>query len=153
MANPLTLIMPLNAKADVGALEQLLAHGRDGLDQALTVLGTVHFARFLVLDASAANLQPSPSSHGPYTLAVIITYDGEFTSFVKDLVDYVGTEFDKLLAFTQKGAALVPVKAHVAAFTAFVADNDASQHAPNSVAAMYNAYSFPAELIVADMPT
>lgn len=145
--------MPLKAKADIGALGQLLGPGRQRLDQALTVLGTVHFAQFLVLDATAANLQPSSASPGPYKLGVIMSYDGEFATFVKDFVAYAGAEFDKLLAFTAQGAALTPLSGHLAAFTTFVADNDASQHPPNSQVTMFNAYQFPAELIVADMPT
>ncbi len=153
MAYPLTLVLPLKASADLSALGHLLGKGRDGLDQALTLLGTVHFAQFLVLDASTTSLQPSPGSQGPYKLAVVLSYDGELATFIKDFVDYAGTEFDKLLDFTAEGAVMTPVKGHLAAFAAFVADNDASQHLPNSQAAMFNAYQFPVELIVADMPT
>lgn len=153
MANPLTLIMALKDDLELKSIEHVLKQQEGAISQALTLLGTVHFARLVVLDVSAADLQPSDASKGPYKLAVIMAYDGDFAWFIKDFANYVGPALDKLLALTSDGAALRPVKDHVSEFSSYVAANDASQHTPNDGLKMYGAYSYPVEQIVAEMPT
>lgn len=151
MTNPLTLVMPLEENVDLAKLAQTLAGAADTIDQALTSIGTVHFARFVVFDASAANLQPS-STTGPFRLAVITAYDGDFDSYIQDFVNQIGGVFDALLAFTADGQSLIPVSEHVAAFTAYVAKNDASQHLAPGVQPLYCAYDASVQTILASLP-
>ena len=61
MANPLTLLMPVVPNTAVTTLATLIGKNQTSIDEALTSIGTVHFARFLILDTSAPNLQPPPN--------------------------------------------------------------------------------------------
>lgn len=147
--SPLTLIMPLMEGADLGKLQQLLVEQRSAIDAALGAVGTVHYARFVVFDASSANLQPSPSSKGPFKLAVITTYDGDFDTYIQDFVQQLGDVFDALLEFTTDGAGLVPVKDNVAKFTAWIAANDSSQQPPTNQFSLYAAYPYTVQQVLA----
>ncbi len=150
MANPLTLVMPLEDGVDVGKLSAALAGADAEIKAALTTIGTVHFARFMLFDASAPNFQPSPTGGGgPFRLAVITEYDKDFNSYIQDFVNQIGDVFDVLLSFTADGQSLVPVAENVAAFTAYVAENDASQHGQQG---LYSAYPQTVQRIKAAFP-
>ena len=69
---------------------------------------------------------------------MITEYDGSFNAYINDFVAQLGAVFDANLQFVVGGAALTPVANNVAGFAAFVAANDASQHAPNNT--LYAAY-------------
>ena len=148
--NPLTLIMPLKQGLNLGQLQELLSQQQDAIDHALGVVGTVHYARFVVFDASSPNLQPMANSTGPFQLAVITTYDGNFDIYIQDFVKELGPVFDALLGMTTDGGDLVPVKDHVTEFTAWVAANDASQQPPNSLLSQYAAYPYSVQTILAE---
>jgi hypothetical protein len=147
--NPLTLVMPLKpgAEAQVGTL---LAGQQGAIDNALAVVGTVHFARFVLFDAASPNLAPAPGSNGPFSLAVITTYDGDFDIYIQDFVAQLGDVFDALLGLTTDGANLVPVKDNVVAFTAWIKANDLSQQPPNAALSQYAAYPYTVQTILAD---
>ena len=147
MASPLTLLMPLLPGTDPAQVGQTLAQYNAQLDAALTSIGTVHFARFLLLDTTAPNLQPGAASKGPFVLAVITEYDGSFQKYIGDFVAQVGPIFDALLQFVVGGAAVIPVANNQAAFGAFIAANDASQHAPNE--GLYQAYTETVQQVLA----
>jgi hypothetical protein len=138
MASPLSLFMPVLPSANMQQLAATLQANQPALDAALASIGTVHYARTLLLDRSSANLQPGSGSTGPFVLAVITEYDGNFNAYLQDFVNHVGAQFDALLQFVVGGAALTPVANHLNAFTVFIAANDASQHAPNI--GLYQAY-------------
>jgi hypothetical protein len=148
--NPLTLIMPLKQGVGLGQLQQVLAQQQGAIDHALGVVGTVHYARFVLFDSSSPNLQPLPSSTGPFQLAVITTYDGDFNIYIQDFVKELGPVFDALLTLTSDGGDLVPVKDHVTQFTAWVAANDASQQPPNNQFSQYAAYPYGVQKILAE---
>lgn len=150
MANPLSLIMPLKDGVDLKQLAGFVAQAKPHIDHALSTIGTVHFARFVVLDASTSNLQPG--GPGPYKLAVITSYDSDFNTYIQDFVNNIGDVFDALLSMTADGASLVPVQQNVAAFTKYVAQNDASQNAPNSEFQMYSAYPCTVQQVLAADP-
>jgi hypothetical protein len=147
--NPLTLVMPLSpgAEAKVG---ELLASQQAAIDNALSVVGTVHFARFVLFDAASPNLAPTPGSSGPFSLAVITTYDGDFDIYIQDFVAQLGDVFNALLELTPDAAGLVPVKDNVAAFTAWIKQNDLSQQPPNGGLSQYAAYPYTVQTILAD---
>ena len=136
MANPLTLLIPIKRGIDVVELGATLLLARKKLAEALTSIGTVHYARIMILDRSSKNLRPDFT--GPYVLAVITDYDGSFEAYIGDFVAKVGDVFNALLVFVVGGQKLIPVQDNVAAFTAFIDKNDASQHFPNT--SLYSAY-------------
>ncbi len=150
MANPLTLLMPLAENVNIAEIAATLHASQPQIDQALTTVGTVHFARFVLLDRSAPNLQPNSTAPGagPFVLGVMTEYDGDFTVYIQDFVNQLGPIFDALLKFTADGADLVPVSQHVQAFTAYIAANDASQHAPNQT--LYSAYAATVQQVLAN---
>lgn len=150
MASPLTLILPIIPGTSLEALNQTLAGSSDQRDAALKSIGTVHYARILLLDSSAANLQPSGNPSDRYSFAVITEYDGSFEDYIHDFVVQVGPIFDALLQFVVDGQALIPVVDNEAAFAAFIAKNDASQHQPNT--GLYQAYTATVNEILANLP-
>ena len=138
MASPLTLLMPIIPGTDPTKIAATLAGAQARIDQALTSIGTVHYARFLLLDRSTANLQPGGASADQLVLAVITEYDGSFNAYIGDFVSQIGDVFNALLQFVVGGQAVTPVQDNVNAFIAFVTANDASQHQPNT--GLYQAY-------------
>ena len=139
-ANPLTLILPLAAGTDLQKVVAAVAGNQQKIDDALTRVGTVHFARFVVFDASTENLQPDLAAgtvSSTFKLAVITEYDGNFNAYIQDFVNEVGEIFDLLLSFTSDGQHCIPVAQNVAAFQAYVAKNDASQPPNNGLYAAY----------------
>ena len=149
MANPLTLILPLAAGTDLQKVAGALAGNQQKIDDALTSVGTVHFARFVIFDSSTENLQPDlagGTTSSTYKLAVITEYDGSFNAYIQEFVNEVGDIFDILLSFTSDGQHCVPVAKNVAAFQAYVAKNDASQPPNNG---LYSAYPQTVQQILA----
>lgn len=147
MASPLTLLMPIIPGTNLTVLAATLAKYQSEINQALTSIGTVHYARFLLLDRSTANLQPGGAPSDQLVLAVITEYDGSFQAYIGDFVAQIGQVFDALLQFVVGGQALIPVANNVVAFSAFVAANDASQHQPNE--GLYQAYPQTVQQILA----
>lgn len=150
MTKPLTLMMPVLPKTSILSIAAALEGSQKQIDAALLSIGTVHFARFLLLDRSQPNLQPKLSTivaSDTLIIGVVTEYDGDFNAYIEDFVDQLGAVFDKLLSFVVGGAALIPVANNVAAFEAFITANDASQHLPNST--MYAAYPQTVQQILA----
>ncbi|WP_139794159.1 hypothetical protein [Chromobacterium violaceum] len=150
MASPLTLMMPVAPNADLIALTSTVSENQTKLHEALTKIGTVHYARTLLLDRAVANLQPGINSSQNYVLAVITEYDGSFDKYIQDFVKEVGPIFDALLQFVDGASKLIPVANNTAAFTAFIAKNDASQHDLNQ--GLYQAYDATVQTILASLP-
>jgi hypothetical protein len=148
MASPLTLLMPLSATADLDKLRKALVDNQSAIDNALKNIGTVHYARFMVFDRSSPNLEVA-SSNGPFVLAVITEYDGDFPHYIQAFVGQLGAVFDALLAFVDGGENLIPVQGHLQEFTDFIAANDASQNPPNDQFGLYSAYPYSVQKILA----
>jgi hypothetical protein len=140
--------MPVVPGQVVPLMEALVQYD-DQFHTAINAIGTVHYARIMLFDVSTPNLQSSmpPNPNDSYVLGVITEYDGSFAAYISDFVSQVGTVFDALLPFVVGGSALVPVANGVAAFQAFVAANDASQHAPD--VGMFEAYDYTVQQILA----
>ena len=68
-------------------------------------------------------------------------------AYIQDFVAQLGPFFDALLSFTVGGKAVTPVADHIAAFTAYIQANNASQHAPNQ--GLYQAYPQTVQQILA----
>lgn len=142
MANPLTAILPIRSSASIEELLGALAQSQSAIDAALTNVGTVHFARFILFDASNNLLQPSSTppwdNTGQFKISVITEYDGAFAPYIQAFVNQLGDVFNILLGFTSDGQNLIPVQNNVEGFTAYVQSHDASQKAPNE--GLYSAY-------------
>jgi hypothetical protein len=150
MASPLTLLLPVIPGTSLETLGAALAQTSAQRDAALKSIGTVHYARILLLDTSTPNMQPSGNPNAYYVIAVITEYDGSFSAYIGDFVAKVGPIFDALLQFVVGGAAVTPVADNVAAFEAFVNLNDASQHPPNT--GLFQAYTATVQEILANLP-
>ena len=103
--NPLNLmlnIQPGKNQTIINYLEQ----NQDKINAALTKVGTVHFARFLMIP-------------GTQYLFVITAYDGDFDAYIQAFTNLLGDVFDLLLSCVDPAPPL-PVQQNVAAFQAFV---------------------------------
>ncbi|NHZ79646.1 hypothetical protein F2P44_10200 [Massilia sp. CCM 8695] len=141
MTRPLTLVSPVLPGTSAATVVAKLALLLPQINAALESIGTVHFARLVLLDRSKANLQPDLLSILPsddLVIGIITSYDGDFSTYIHDFVARLSDEFDALLSLTVGGAALTPVVDHVAEFEAFIAQNNASEHIPNTY--FYAAY-------------
>jgi hypothetical protein len=118
--SPLTCIMPIKSAEDFRALSALLPAAKPAIDQALDVIGTVHFARFVFL---GNNTQ----------LAIITTYDGDFNRYIADFAQHIGPVFDQLFQHISDAPPL-PVNKNVDDFVKYVFDHDVK------ATAFYSAY-------------
>ena len=146
MANPLTLLMPIIPGTDPNAVVELLEKYSTQINEALTSVGTVHYARFLLLDTSVPNLQIG-TGKGPFVLGVITEYDGDFNAYIQDFVAKLGPIFDAMLAFTVGGKDVTPVADHFSAFAAYIQQNDVSQHPP--AFGLFEAYPLTVQQVLA----
>jgi hypothetical protein len=151
MVKPLTCVLPLRAGVKPLAVLATLAELNDQTREALTAVGTVHFARFVLLDASTAELSPRlDGSGGPYKLAIITEYDGEFEQYIRDFAAYLPEVFGEILAVTEDWT-LAPdlsTAASIGAFVEYVRAHDLAQLSPNKELAMFAAYTTPVAEIV-----
>jgi hypothetical protein len=138
--------MPVVPGTDPQVIAETLAKYNSEINKALTDVGTVHYARFLLLDTSVPNLQPGTGT-GPFVLGVVTEYDGDFNAYIQDFVAKVGFAFDALLSFTVGGKDVTPVKDHIPEFTKYIQTNDASQHPGNE--GLYQAYPQTVQDIIA----
>jgi hypothetical protein len=135
--NPLTLMMTIKSEEDYQALNGVLLKfdalppEENPVRQALSSIGTVHFARFVFMENNTK-------------LAVITTYDGTFESYVQDFVENIGQIFDVLLSH-MKDAPPLPVREHRAEFLAYVKANDLPD-----VGVFYSAYPDATVLTILD---
>ena len=76
----MNLIMPLNDKSPIGRAKAALAIAQnvDEIFAGLDNVGTVHFARFLLL--------------GDY-ICMISVYDGDFSNYIRDFIATIGSVF------------------------------------------------------------
>ena len=113
--NLLLNIVPGKNKTVYDYLDQNSA----AIDAELTQVGTVHFARFLMIP-------------GTQYLLVITSYDGDFNAYIQAFTNLLGDVFNLLLSCVDPAPPL-PVQQNVAAFQAFVQAN-------NIQTGLYSAY-------------
>jgi hypothetical protein len=110
----MNLIMPLKDKSPVGRAKAAMAIAQnvdeifDGLDNT----GTVHFARFLVLDGN---------------ICMISVYDGDFSNYIRDFIETIGSVFDDVMSLVEGGDAFTPTADHIEDFIDWVHDHDLFQ--------------------------
>ena len=155
MANPLTLMLPLDPSKNVNELLTKVAANQAALNGALAKVGTVHYARFILFDRSKDDLCPTlgpngVTSKGPFAFAVITEFDGDFEVYTQQFINEIGFLFDLGLSFTTDGQALIPVQKHPQEFIEYVRKHNLSVHPPNE--GLFNAYPFTVRQILAQKP-
>jgi hypothetical protein len=78
--SPFFLIFPIKSPADMQTLALTLPPLFPKMFDAADTIGTLHFARFVVL--------------GPTTLAFVTEYDGDFRDYIMDFTKFLGQVFD-----------------------------------------------------------
>jgi len=116
--SPLNLMLTIQPGKNQAILEYLATH-QAAINAALSQVGTVHFARFLMIP-------------GTQYLFVITTFDGDFNAYIQAFTNILGDVFNALLSCVDPAPPL-PVQQNVAAFEAFV-----SQY--NLPTGLYSAY-------------
>ncbi len=117
--NALNLYLPMKNPTQMMALLAMLHAAQAQIDEALTSLHYVHFARFLPMPDGSA-------------LWVITEYDGGLDNYIMDFVAVLGDAFNTILQFVQ-GAPPLPVQRHAREFVTFV-------HGHNVPAPVWSAY-------------
>jgi hypothetical protein len=110
----MNLIMPLKDPSPVGRAKAALAIAQnvdeifDGLDN----VGTVHTARFLLLDGN---------------ICMISVYDGDFSNYIRDFIVTIGSAFDDVISLVEGADDLIPTTQNVERFIDWVHDHDLFQ--------------------------
>ena len=110
----MNLIMPLKDKSAIGRAKaaRAVAQNVDEIFAGLDNVGTVHFARFLLIGDS---------------ICMISVYDGDFTNYIRDFIATIGSVFDEVVKLVEGGEAITPSEKHVDAFIDWVHDHDLFQ--------------------------
>ncbi len=110
----MNLVMPLKDKTAIGRAKAALAIAAnlDEIYAGLDNVGTVHFARFVIVDNN---------------LCMFSAYDGDFTNYIRDFIAQIGSVFDGVVALIEGGDAVIPSEQNIEAFIAWVHDHDIYQ--------------------------
>jgi hypothetical protein len=110
----MNLVMPLKDKSAVGrALAALaIAKNKDEIYAGLDNVGTVHFARFVIVDDN---------------ICMLSVYDGDFTNYIRDFIVTIGSVFDAVVELVEGGEEVIPSAENVEKFIDWVHDHDAYQ--------------------------
>ncbi|WP_114227051.1 MULTISPECIES: hypothetical protein [Sphingomonas] len=110
----MNLVMPLKDTSPVGRARAAIAIAQnvDEIFAGLDNVGTVHFARFVLIGDN---------------ICMISVYDGDFSNYIRDFIATVGSVFDAVIALVDGGDALRPTAHHVEAFIEWVREHDLFQ--------------------------
>ncbi len=114
MQRMMNLVLPLKDKTAVGRAKAALAiaSNLDEIYAGLDNVGTVHFARFVIINNN---------------MCMISSYDGDFSNYIRDFVAQLGTVFDSVVALIEDGDEMIPTKENIDAFINWVHDRDVYQ--------------------------
>ena len=109
----MNLIMPLHVPNIVarGALTQVLFQATSEVFAGLDNVGTIHFARFDIVDGN---------------LCMFSVYDGDFAGYIRDFISSIGDVFDQIVSQV-KDPPTMPVRENVDEFIEWVRARDAFQ--------------------------
>ena len=118
----MNLVMPLADPTPEGRALALRAVSAsiDEISTGLSNVGTVHFARFDIIDGN---------------LCMISVYDGDFTNYIRDFISVFGSVFDALMGIV-KDPPPVPSEHHPEAFIDWVNAHDALQ-IPSGITSLF----------------
>src|SRR5246127_2261133 len=110
----MNLIMPLKIKSPIGRAEAALAiaQNKDAIFAGLNNVGTVHFARFVIVDDN---------------ICMFSVYDGDFTNYIRDFIATIGSVFDAVVGLVEGGEDVIPSEQNVEKFIDWVHEHDAYQ--------------------------
>lgn len=110
----MNLILPLKDKTAVGRAQaaMAIASNLDEIYAGLDNVGTVHFARFVIIENN---------------MCMISCYDGDFSNYIRDFVAQLGTVFDGVVALIEGGETMIPTRDNIDAFINWVHDRDVYQ--------------------------
>jgi len=110
----MNLIMPLKIKSPIGRAEAALAiaQNKDAIFAGLNNVGTVHFARFVIVDDN---------------ICMFSVYDGDFTNYIRDFTATIGGVFNAVVKLVEGGDDVIPCEDHVEAFIQWVHERDLYQ--------------------------
>jgi hypothetical protein len=110
----MNLIMPLKDKSPIGRARaaMAIAQNKDEIYAGLDNVGTVHFARFVIVDDN---------------ICMFSVYDGDFTNYIRDFIATIGSVFDAVVALVEDGESVIPSEENVETFIQWVHDRDMYQ--------------------------
>jgi hypothetical protein len=110
----MNLVMPLRDKSAVGRAKAALAiaQNKDEIYAGLDNVGTVHFARFVIVDNN---------------ICMFSVYDGDFTNYIRDFIVTIGSVFDAVVGLVEGGEKVIPSAEHVDEFIEWVHAHDIYQ--------------------------
>jgi len=110
----MNLVMPLKDKSPIGRAKAALAiaQNKDEIYAGLDNVGTVHFARFVIVDDN---------------ICMFSVYDGDFTNYIRDFIATIGSVFNAVVALVEGGDAVIPSEQNVEAFIDWVHAHDMYQ--------------------------
>ena len=110
----MNLIMPLKDKSPIGRAKaaQAIAENKDEIYAGLDNVGTVHFARFVIV---ADNI------------CMFSVYDGDFTNYIRDFIATIGSVFDAVVGLVEGGDEVIPSEQNVEKFIDWVHAHDLYQ--------------------------
>jgi hypothetical protein len=110
----MNLIMPLKDKSAIGRAKaaKAVAENKDEIYAGLDNVGTVHFARFVIVDDN---------------ICMFSVYDGDFTNYIRDFIATIGSVFDGVVRLVEGGDDVIPSEQNVEKFIDWVHAHDAYQ--------------------------
>ena len=110
----MNLIMPLKDKSPVGRAKAALAiaANKDEIYAGLDNVGTVHFARFVIVGDN---------------ICMFSVYDGDFTNYIRDFIVTIGDVFNAVVELVEGGDDVIPCEDNVEAFIQWVHERDLYQ--------------------------
>lgn len=114
MQRMMNLVLPLKDKTAIGRAQAAMAIAShlDEIYAGLDNVGTVHFARFVIIDNN---------------MCMISTYDGDFSNYIRDFVAQLGVVFDSVVELIEGGEAMTPTHDNIDAFINWVQARDVYQ--------------------------
>jgi hypothetical protein len=110
----MNLVMPLKDKSPIGRAKAALAiaENKDEIYAGLDNVGTVHFARFVIVDDN---------------ICMFSVYDGDFTNYIRDFIATIGSVFNAVVELVEGGDAVIPSELNVEKFIDWVHAHDMYQ--------------------------
>jgi hypothetical protein len=110
----MNLVMPLKDKSPIGRAQAALAiaQNKDEIYAGLDNVGTVHFARFVIVDDN---------------ICMFSVYDGDFTNYIRDFIATIGSVFDAVVSIVEGGEDVIPSEQNVEKFIDWVHAHDIYQ--------------------------
>lgn len=110
----MNLVMKLKDPSPIGRAKAAMAIAQnvDEIYAGLNNVGTVHFARFVLV-----------GDH----LCMFSVYDGDFSNYIRDFIATIGSVFDAVVALIEGGDAVIPAERNVEAFIDWVHARDLYQ--------------------------